>query len=113
MCVGFGHGGFMHHDIHFVYSFFFQRAIHAYSYIAMVPKVSSVIAAPILGSGAGSSSVGARRGVEALSGSFNRIGDEPIVELVEPALQFLMLESSFKLIFKLKLKITRVAMSNV
>ena len=101
----------MHHGIHFVYSFFFQRAIHAYSYIAMVPKVSSVIAAPILGSGAGSSSVGARRGVEALFGGL--VSDEPIVELVEPALQFLMLESSFKLIFKLKLKITRVAMSNV
>ena len=49
--------------------------------------------------------------MEALFGGL--VSDEPIVELVEPALQLLMLESSFKLIFKLKLKITRVAMSNV
>jgi hypothetical protein len=94
----------MHHDIHFIYSFFFQRAIDAYSYIAMAPKVSSVIAAPILGWGAGSS-------------SSDRIGaagdDQPILELVEPALQLLMLESSFKLIFKFELKVTHVAMSNV
>ena len=62
----------------------------------MVPKVYSVIAAPILGWGAGSSP----------SDRIGAAGDnQRILELVEPALQLLM----FKLIFKFELKITHGA----